>query len=93
MEKELVICIYDGGFNWSFSSGNRIYNREGYKSICRSPRKYTEQICGLCNLIEVNSIWLPYINEHWPECKRIILCEDGEITILNKGKGGLFNAH
>ena len=89
MKDTIVISYYDDGFYWSFASGNRIYERDDLTFHKRLP----EKILGLCKCLEKDKNFIPYINEMWPNCKRIIFCENGNITILNKGKGELFNAH
>lgn len=84
MSKELIVSIYDGGYYWSFCSGNRIYSRDGYEA-----GRYTHpKIDQLCYCLQhflrySDNKFLEVVRDLYPECSKVILSEDGHIDIYN----------
>ena len=92
MKKELVISFYDGGVNWSFSSGNRVYTKDKYESGCYNHQTKIKTLCYFLHQCQYTSFSLNLVAQIvyklYPECSKIIWCEDGFITMKTLMKGG-----
>ena len=93
--KEIIISSYDGGYFWSISSANTIYNRNDYvdNKIHKTP------ILELCKFVDeefwkaTDSQIVAKVIQLFPNCEKIIICDDGDITIKNLRKGGKRNGN
>ena len=86
--KEIIISYYDGGYSWSFASGNRIYCREDYQVGKLNKTLKVEKLGYYLEKYPLrNESLAELVKMIWPKCERIIVCEDGCIQILNLQRG------
>ena len=86
--KEIIISYYDGGYWWSFASGNRKYNRDDYRDGKLNKYIRVHMLAYCLEEYPLNDELIASVVKHiWPKCERIILCEDGGIDILNLQRG------
>ena len=78
--KEVIVSIYDGGYNWSIHINNRTYHRDD--EFTKTPIRVRKLFNIIYNAHYLNMKIQPILKLH--KIDRLIICEDGTIEIYNK---------
>lgn len=73
---EVIVSIYDSGYNWSVRIYNKTYTRD---AMCVKPIRFIKNIYSdVYSYIDKSLIFDKY------DIDRLIVCEDGNIEIYEK---------